>query len=172
LAKGQDRDRRLVRKGKRNRGLNHRSGWRGFSGGKADSVDTHRPSNIFEALFAQIVEGEVKPTRNVFLNACRHADTARISQSFETCSDIHAVAENVAVFDDDIANIDAYSKFDAFLGDNPGITLGHGVLNLRRTPQGIDDTGEFDQQAVTGRFDYAAPVFADLRVDNIRPDRP
>jgi len=33
---------------------------RGFSGGEANSVDTHRSGNVFEALFAQIVEGEVE----------------------------------------------------------------------------------------------------------------
>ena len=46
------------------------------------------------------------------------------------------------------------------------------VLPFGRTTQCINHTGKFDQQAITGRFDDAASVFGDLRVDNLRPDRP
>jgi hypothetical protein len=44
-----------------------------------------------------------------------------------------------------------------------GITLCHAVLPLGRTTQCINHTGEFDQQAIAGRFDDAAPVFGELR---------
>ena len=37
--------------------------------------------------------------------------------------------------------------------------------NADGTPQGIDDTGKFDQQAISGRFNNAASVFGDLRID-------
>jgi hypothetical protein len=52
------------------------------------------------------------------------------------------------------------------------ISLMHRVLPLGRTTQCINHTGEFDQQAITGRFDNAAPVFGDLRVNYLGPDRP
>ena len=80
---------------------------------------------------------------------------AGIPPAFEPSSYVHAVTENVAVLSDDIANVDAYPEVDAFLGGNLRITLGHDGLNLGRTPQGIDDTAELDQQTVTGSFDYA-----------------
>jgi hypothetical protein len=45
------------------------------------------------------------------------------------------------------------------------------MLPLGRTAQCVNHTGKFDQQAITRRFDDAAPVLDDLRVDNLRPDR-
>jgi hypothetical protein len=132
----------------------------------------HRSSNVLEALFAQIVKCEIEPTRSVLLNAGRNADPTGFGQAFEPSRDIHAITEDVAVLNNDIADVDAHAKLDAFLSGDPGITLGHGVLNLSRTAQGIDDAGEFDQQAVPGSFDNASSVFKDLRVDNARTDRP
>jgi hypothetical protein len=142
-----------------------------LSGGEPYSVDPHRSGNVFEALLAQILERKAELTRYVLLHASRHTDAARIGQAFQAGRDVHAVTENVAVFDDNIANIDAYSKFDASVGGGLGITLSHNVLNLSRTPYGIDHTGELGQQTVPGGFDDAPSMFGDLRVDHVRPDR-
>jgi hypothetical protein len=106
------------------------------------------------------------------LNTGGHANASGLGQTFETSRDVHAVTENVAVLNNDIADVDPYSKFNAFLGGDSGVTLGHGVLNLTRTPQGIDDTGELDQQAVPGSFDDAASILGDRRVDYFGADRP
>ena len=46
-----------------------------------------------------------------------------------------------------------------------GIALGHAALHSDRTGDGLNDAWEFDQDAVAGRFDDAAFVFGDLRVD-------
>jgi hypothetical protein len=118
-----------------------------------------------------VVEDEAETPGYVLLNAGGHANASRLCQSFQAGCDVHAVAEDVPVFDHDIALVESDPKFDAFFGSDPGITFGHGVLNLSPTPQGIDDTGKFNQQAITGRLDDAAPVFANFRVDNVRPDR-
>src|SRR5262245_33000811 len=106
-----------------------------------------------------------------FLYTGRNADSARIGQAFEPRGNIYPVAENVAVLYDDVALVNADPKFDAFLGGDLGIILGHDVLNLSRTAQSINHTGKFDQQAIAGRFDDAAPVFSDFRIDNVRSDR-
>ncbi len=53
----------------------------------------------------------------------------------------------------------------------PGVTLGYCLLHLDCAADCINHTGEFDQQAITSRFNDPAPVFGDLRVDNLRPDR-
>jgi hypothetical protein len=62
------------------------------------------------------------------------------------------------------------SDLDAIVARCSGTSLIHLVLPLGRTTQCINHTGKFDQQAIAGRFDDAAPVFGDLRVDNVRPD--
>src|SRR5215467_5086306 len=75
----------------------------------ADSVHPHWPRNVLEGLFAQVIVGEIKFACRVLLNARRNADAPWMGQTFETGRNIHPVTENVAVFDDDIANVDAYS---------------------------------------------------------------
>jgi hypothetical protein len=61
--------------------------------------------------------------------------------------------------------MNANTKLDAIILRCNGTSLAHPVLPLGRTTQSIDDTGKFDQQAITGRFDDATPIFGDLRVD-------
>jgi len=85
---------------------------------------------------------------------------------------IHSVTENVTVLYDDITDIEAYSKFDAFVGGDLGIALGHCGLDLTCTPQSVDNTRKLDEQPVSGGFDDASSVFANLRVDHVDADRP
>ncbi len=99
------------------------------------------------------------------MNTGRKADASGFGQTFQPSRDVHPVTEDVVVLDKDVALVNTDTELNAFLGSHPGITLGHDVLNLSRTPQGIDDTGELDQQSITGRFDDTAPVFGDLRID-------
>jgi hypothetical protein len=106
------------------------------------------------------------------LNTGGHANASGLGQTFQPSRDVHPVTENVAVLHNDIAHVDAHSKFDALFEGDLCIALGHRGLNLSRTPHGIDNTGELDQQAITGRLDDAAPVFSNFRVYNFRPDRP
>src|SRR6266481_3766794 len=108
---------------------------------------------------------KVEPTRNVLLNACRHADTARISQTFETSRDVHAVTEDVPVFDHDIAYVDAHSELDAAGWWHIGVTLGHAALPFGCTAQPVNDAPEFDEQPITGGLHHAAMMLADLRID-------
>ena len=51
------------------------------------------------------------------------------------------------------------------------LVLRHRTLDLDRAADGIDDAVELDQQAVAHRAHDAAPVLADLRVDEIAADR-
>jgi hypothetical protein len=84
----------------------------------------------------------------------------------------YPVAKNVVILHNDVALVNPYAELDPGCVGRTGIALGHPVLPLGRTPKGIDHTGKFDQQPITGRFDNTATVFGDLRVDNLRPDRP
>jgi hypothetical protein len=44
-------------------------------------------------------------------------------------------------------------------------------LQLDGTAQRVDDAGQLDQEAVAGRFDDAAPVLGDLRLDQLAARR-
>jgi hypothetical protein len=61
--------------------------------------------------------------------------------------------------------VNADTELDALVARCSGTSLIHRLLPFTRTTQSVDDTCELDQQAVSGRFYDAAPVFADLGVD-------
>ena len=43
------------------------------------------------------------------------ADGARLGDAFEAGGDVHAIAEDVVVFDDDVADMHADAEFDALV---------------------------------------------------------
>ncbi len=130
----------------------------------------HRAGDVFQALLAEIVEGEVEAAGGVFLDAGRDADAAGLGERLEARGDIDAVAEDVAILDDNVADIDADAELDAVVR-YAGVALGHRLLPVGRAAQRVDDAGEFDEEAVAGGFDDAAAMFGDRRVDQRRAER-
>ena len=119
-----------------------------------------------------VVEDEAETPGYVLLNTGGYANASGLGQTFQPSRDVHPVTEDVVVLHNDVALVNADTELDAIVARCNGISLTHLVLPLGRTPQGINHTGKFDQEAITGRFDDAASVFGNLRVDNLRPDRP
>ena len=78
--------------------------------------------------------------------------------------------KDVAVFDDDVADIDADAKFDPASRRHGGIAVGHSALHLDGTAHRINHTGEFDEQAVAGRLDDATAVLGDLGIAQLSAD--
>jgi hypothetical protein len=85
--------------------------------------------------------------------------------------DVHAVAEDVAILDHDIAHVDADSELDALVRRYRRVALSHTGLHLSRTTQRIHHTAEPDEQAVTGRLDESPVMSGDLRIDQLGADR-
>jgi len=77
----------------------------------------------------------------------------------------------VAVFNNNVALVNADTKLDAIVARCGGITLDHAALPFSHTTQCINHTGKFDQQAITSRFDNAAPVFGDLGINQVCSQR-
>jgi hypothetical protein len=82
---------------------------------------------------------------------------------------VDAVAENVVVVDDDVADMDADTKFDALGFGHAAIAVGHPTLNLGSAANRMHRAGESDQHAIAGRLDDTAPVLGNLRVDKRSP---
>ena len=95
-------------------------GRRGF----ADRVGAHRPLDVLELLLAQITEGEVELARSVLAYPRRNANATGLGQAFEPRRNVDAVAKDVAILDDDVADVDADPKFDAAVG-HIGVAPGH-----------------------------------------------
>jgi hypothetical protein len=64
----------------------------------------------------------------------------------------HPVTKNVVVLHNDVALVNADTELDPMAIRCGGISLIHSVLPLAGTMQCINDTGRFDQQAITGSF--------------------
>ena len=93
-------------------------------------------------------------------------DATRLAHAFEPCGDVDAVAHQVAVaFLDHVAEMNADAKFDATLGRQAGIAVGHAVLNLDRAPHSINHAAELDQTAVACALDEPPMMRVDGGVD-------
>src|SRR5271165_21112 len=110
--------------------------------------------------------------RGVLLYARRNADTARLGQAFEPGGNIDAVAKDVAVLDDDIADIDADAELDAAVRWHRCIAFGQRCcLHLCRAAERVDDAGELDQKAIAGRLDDPALMVGNSRIDHLGAER-
>ena len=99
------------------------------------------------------------------------ADAAWLGDSLEARGDIDAIAENIVVVDDDVADVNADAKFDPEFRRHVDVLLSHLALDLHRTARGIDGTGEFDQHAVASGLDDATVVRGDPGIDERLSER-
>jgi hypothetical protein len=70
---------------------------------------------------------------------------------------------------DDVAEIDADAKADAFGLQPVGVPVRHSLLDYDGAAHGVDDRGELDQNAVAGGLEDAAAVLGDQRIDQFAP---
>src|SRR5215475_11062819 len=115
--------------------------------------------NIFHGLLAHVVKLKSELVLYLVVHNARHHDAARIGKRFQPCGHVDAVAINVVTINYDIADIDADSKLDTFLGRNISIAFNHAALDIDGAAHGINDANELHQYAVSGSFDYATTVF-------------
>jgi hypothetical protein len=99
-------------------------------------------------LFSKILEGEIELVADLVAHHTADTDPTRLGHRFEPRGNVDAVAEDVVAVDDDVAEIDADAEVDTALR-RLGM-VGHRRLPLGRTLDGVDDTGELDEQAVAG----------------------
>ena len=112
----------------------------------ATRYDPHRPGDVLELLLAHVLEGEVELAA---ASSCTRAETQMppgSASAFEPRRDVDAVAEDVVVLDDDVAQVDADAELDALVGRDAGVALGHLALHLDGAAHRVDDAGELDQQ--------------------------
>src|SRR5205823_838498 len=97
----------------------------------------------------------------------RDANPTRFGQPFKTGSDIDAVAENIAVLDNDISDVDADAELDPLRASDAGIPVGHRLLHFRRTAQGVYHAAELHEQSVARGFYQSTVMLGDPRVDHL-----
>jgi len=135
------------------------------------AVDMHRLGNVLHGLRAEVVEARIKLAPDLFVNAARHADTARVGQSLDAGRHVDAIAIKIASLDDDVAEVDADAEHDAAGFRQAGVDLGKAFLHLDRALHSVDRAGKFDQHAIAHHFDDSAMMLRDLRNNHLAMPR-
>ena len=137
---------------------------------KLNAVNLHRSRNILKLLVTCVLETDVDLALHVLLHAAGDADATGLSKSLKTCCYVDAVPKNVAVVDDDVADIDADAELDPAIFGNGGVSLGHGALDFHGAAHCIDRTCKLDQRAIACSLDNAAAMFGNLGIDEFASD--
>ena len=133
-----------------------------------DAIDPHRPDDVLELLLTFVGKADVEPAVDVLLHARRDADAAGLRQAFEAGRHVHAVSQDVAVLlHDDVADIDADTQVDPLVGRQAGVLHHQPALQVDGATDGVDDAGEFGQQAVTRGLHQAATVFGEAGEEQV-----
>ena len=130
-------------------------------------IDPNGPGNVFNLLLAQVLEDVIELVPYLIANDPANADPARLCQSFQARGHIDAVAEDVVLLDDYVAEIDAHTKPDPSILRDFGLALGHPPLHLDSAPNRVDHARELDQHPVAGVLYDPAPVLRDFRIDQL-----
>ncbi|HEV7392144.1 MAG TPA: hypothetical protein VGO08_10900, partial [Burkholderiales bacterium] len=70
-----------------------------------NSEHADRPFDVFELLFASIIEGDVEFIAYMSVGIIGKADTARFCVSFETHCNIDPITKDIIVFDNNITDV-------------------------------------------------------------------
>ena len=95
----------------------------------------------------------------------RYNDTTWSSKTSQPDCDVHSIAVNVVLFNDNIAEIDADPKLDTPVGWCLCSSFAQTSLHLCRAGHGADYAREFCENPIASKFDNAALMFSDLEVD-------
>src|SRR5262249_9360757 len=99
----------------------------------ANPEHPHRPADVFELLFADILEGDIEFLADLVAHDPADADATGIGQTLEAGGQIHSVAEDVAILGDDVALMNTDAELDAVGGRDLSVALCHHPLHLDRT---------------------------------------
>jgi hypothetical protein len=143
----------------------------GRGGIGAHRVGTHRPGDVLDVLLPHIFEGQVELVPYLFAHDSADADSTGLGQGLQTRCDVHPVSEDVAMLDDDIAEIDPDAEPDAPVFNDIGVPGCHRALHLGGTPNRVHDTRKFHQHAVAGGLHNPPPVLHNFGIDEFAPMR-
>ena len=129
-----------------------------------DDVNPNRAGDVLELLAAPVLKICLELAAYLPVCVFRNADGARVSDTFQAGGDVDTITENIAVLDDDVADVDADAKFDARALGHVSVTFAHPALNGDRTAHGIDSTGKLDQYSIARRLYDAAGMLGNLGV--------
>jgi hypothetical protein len=96
----------------------------------------------------------------------RDTDAAWLSDSFQAGCNINAVAKDIVVVDDDVADVDADTKFDSALLWHLGVMRRRVALDLDRASCCVYRACELNQHAVARGLDDTASMLDDFGIND------
>ena len=137
-----------------------------------DAEDADRPEDVLDALFAEVLERDVEPVAHLVPHGGGNADSVRWSELLEARRHVDAIAEDIAVLDDHVAEVDADPELNPSLRRNIRVAPRHPALDLGGALDGVGDALEFHQHSVAGGLDDLPLVLDDDRIDDLEPVGP
>jgi hypothetical protein len=128
---------------------------------------------MFLSWRAEIDSLKVETPLHLPVGLLGQTDRAGLGDAFEPCSNIDAVAHQIAIgLFDHVAEMDADPKFDALVRRDLGIAIDHRPLDFNSAVHCVNDAAELDDRAVAGALDDAAAMHRDGRVDQVAAKGP
>ena len=128
-------------------------------------MDADRARNVLDYLLAQVLEAEAQLVAHLIVDIARNQDAARLGECFQPRCHIDAIAVNIILIADDVADVDADAKFDATIRSHIGIAFGHAALDVDRVAHRVDDAHELHQHPIARGLDDAAVVLDDFWIN-------
>ena len=120
-------------------------------------------------LFAEILVSDVEPVADLVAHRRGDADSARLRYKLKSRRHIDAIAEDIAFFDDHVAQIDADTVKEGARRRHVTIAPRHALLEIHGTAECLGDALKFHEHPVTGGLNNTTLTFGDRRVDQLQP---
>ena len=128
--------------------------------------------DVLQVLGAKRLESDIRLVPKLVVNRIGDDDAPRRRKRFQARGDIDAVAEYIAVFQDDVADIQTHPQDNLFARFFRRVVKTHCRLDGHGTVERIDRAREFREEPVARGLENATPVFGDIRIDDGRANKP
>jgi hypothetical protein len=139
---------------------------RGNSTAKFDPPRPHGLGNVLQGLRPKVIPTDLDLAANLPISVIGYTYAARLSDTLQPSRNVDAIAKDIVVVDNDIADMNADPVLNSDILRDVRVLRGHGTLDFDRAAGGIDRAAKFYQQAVTSGLDDAASMGSDSRVNN------
>ncbi|MBB4189648.1 hypothetical protein GGE07_006344 [Sinorhizobium terangae] len=130
-------------------------------------IDADRPRDVLEVLVSSVFEGDVQPFPDKIAHSGRYGDSAWPCNPLQPRRDVHAVAEDVAILQDDVSQINADPELNAVIRRNWVISNDHRALYVDSTGYRFQNTLKLGENAIADELYDPAVVLCNLRVQEL-----
>ena len=136
-------------------------------------IGPDRLGHVLELGRAQIGDGKIKPALDLSIGVLGETDRPGRGDPLEPGGDIDPVTHQIAVrLLDDVTEMNADAKIDAFVRGHARVALDHGVLHFDSAAHRVDHAAELDDVPVASALDDPSVVDGDRRIDQVATQRP